>query len=169
MIGVIALESTDLFSSSHTGSWLSAFLRSLGISEGRLISLNHLLRKTGHCVGYAFLSFLIFRAFRGTYRFFAQGYEGWISSRITPGITVDIFSVLWQPYWAAGAVIGTFLVATCDEVHQMSIPSRTGTWSDVALDTSAAFVAQVVIYWIDRAKARRLARRRDAQILAYKK
>ena len=169
MIGLIALESTDLFSASHTGSWLGTFLRSLGVSQTRLVTINHLLRKTGHGIGYGFLSFLIFRAFRGTYRFFAQGYEGWISSRITPGISVNIFSVLWQPYWAAGALIGTFIVAACDEVHQMSLPSRTGTWWDVLLDTSAAFVAQILIYTIDRAKAHRHSQRREAQILAYKK
>ena len=169
MLGVIAVESTDLFSASHTGSWLYSLLRLLRIPESQLMNINHLLRKAGHFIGYGFLSFLIFRAFRGTYRFFAQGYEGWISSRITPGLNVNIFSVLWQPYWAAGALIGTFLVAACDEVHQMRIPSRTGTWSDVALDTSAAFVVQVLIYWTDRAKAARLARRREAQIPAFKK
>ena len=43
--------------------------------------------------------------------------------------------ILWRPEWAALAVLCTFLVAAADELHQMSIPSRTGTWRDVALDT----------------------------------
>src|SRR6185369_16914824 len=138
MIGVIAVESTDMFSANHTGSMLLSLLRLIGVPSAHLNEINHLLRKTGHFVGYGFLSFLIFRAFRGTYRFFAQGYEGWISSRIIPGQSLHIFSLLWQPYWAALALFFTFLVAAADEVHQMGIPSRTGTWWDVALDTTAA-------------------------------
>jgi len=169
MIGVIAVESTDMFSANHTGSMLLSLLRLIGVPSAHLNEINHLLRKTGHFVGYGFLSFLIFRAFRGTYRFFAQGYEGWISSRVTPGVGSNIFSILWQPYWAAGAILGTAIVATADELHQMRIPSRTGTWADVALDTSAALAVQIVVYFIDRAKAARIARRQVAQIVACKK
>jgi VanZ family protein len=164
MLGVIAMESTDLFSSSHTGSLLGEILRRLHVSEANLEFINHALRKIGHCVGYGFLGFLIFRAFRGTYRFFAQGYEGWISSRITPGQSMNIFSLLWQPYWAALALFFTFLVAAADEVHQMGIPSRTGSWWDVALDTSAALVVQILIYITDRAKADRIGRRQATQL-----
>jgi VanZ family protein len=169
MLCVIALESTDLFSSAHTGSLLSGILRRFHVSEANLPFVNHAIRKIGHCVGYGFLSFLIFRAFRGTYRFFAQGYEGWISSRITPGQSINIFSVLWQPYWAALALIFTFIVAAFDEVHQMRIPSRTGTWWDVALDTSAALVVQILIYSTDRAKAHRIARRQAVQFAGPRK
>jgi VanZ family protein len=160
MIGLIAFESTDLFSSTHTGGFLKTLLRAIGVPLAHLEQINHLARKTGHCVGYGVLGFLIFRAFRGTYRFFAQGYEGWISSRVTPGTEANVFSVLWQPYWAFGALLGTFIVAACDEMHQKTIPSRTGTWWDVLLDTSAAFVVQIMIYLADRAKAERILRRR---------
>jgi VanZ family protein len=168
MLGLIAIESTDLFSAAHTGSLLAGILRLLHVPESKLAFVNHAVRKIGHCVGYGFLSFLIFRAFRGTYRFFAQGYEGWISSRITPGQSVNIFAVLWQPYWAAVALIFTFIVATCDEVHQMGIPSRTGTWWDVGLDTTAALVIQVLIYFTDRAKADRMARGQASQLASSK-
>lgn len=160
MLCFIALESTDHFSSAHTASWIWIMLNEFGVSPRRIFELNHLLRKTGHCVGYGMLGFLIFRACRGTYRFFAQGYEGWISSRVSHQSGEDIFALLWQPYWALAAMAGTFLVAAADEVHQMSIPSRTGTWWDVLLDCTAAFVVQVFIYWLDRAKANRIARRR---------
>ncbi len=169
MLGVIAMESTDLFSSSHTGSLLAEILRRLHVPEANLPIINHALRKIGHCVGYGFLSFLIFRAFRGTYRFFAQGYEGWISSRISPGQSVNVFSILWQPYWAALALFFTFIVAACDEVHQMGIPSRTGTWWDVALDTSAALVVQILIYLTDRAKAHRITQRQASQFAESRK
>jgi VanZ family protein len=169
MLGVIAVESTDLLSSAHTGSLLAEILRRLHVPEANLEFINHAFRKIGHCVGYGFLSFLIFRAFRGTYRFFAQGYEGWISSRIIPGQSLHIFSLLWQPYWAALALFFTFLVAAADEVHQMGIPSRTGTWWDVALDTTAALVVQILIYLTDRAKADRIARRQSSQLAESKK
>jgi VanZ family protein len=169
MLGVIAMESTELFSATHTGSLLGEILRRLHVPEAKLPFINHALRKIGHCVGYGFLSFLIFRAFRGTYRFFAQGYEGWISSRITPGQSVNIFAILWQPYWAALALIFTLIVAACDEVHQMGIPSRTGTWWDVGLDTAAALVVQILIYFTDRAKAHRIAGRQAAQLAEFKK
>jgi VanZ family protein len=162
MIGFIAVESTDGFSSAHTASMLGTLLAYFGVPPERIPEINHILRKTGHCVGYGFLGFLIFRAFRGTYRFFSQGYEGWISSRVTQ-TSGDIFALLWQPYWAVAAMIGTFVVAACDEVHQMSIPSRTGTWWDVVLDTSAALVVQVIVYWIDRAKADRIIAQRTTR------
>jgi VanZ family protein len=38
-----------------------------------------------------------------------------------------------------------------DEWHQSYIPSRTGTWHDVLLDSSAALVALILIrFWISR-------------------
>jgi VanZ family protein len=36
-------------------------------------------------------------------------------------------------------------VATLDEWHQSFLPSRTGTFRDVVLDSSAAFVAQIAL------------------------
>ncbi len=160
MVGVIAVESTDLFSSAHTGLWLLPLLRILHISPENINEINHVLRKTGHCVGYGFLSFVIFRAFRGTYRFLTQGYDGWISSRVSPALGNAIFPTLWHLNWAFWALAGTALIATCDEVHQMTLPSRTGRWADVLLDSTAGFVVQVLIYVADRAKANRLERQR---------
>jgi VanZ family protein len=160
MIGLIAIESSDLFSAAHTGGWIKALLRALGVPFANLDRVNHLIRKTGHCLGFGMLSFLIFRAFRGTYRFFAQGYEGWVSSRVAPNGGGNVFPMLWQPYWASGAMLGTLFVAALDEMHQMTLPSRTGTWWDVLLDTSAACVVQIMIYAADRAKAERILRSR---------
>lgn len=158
MVGIIALESTDYFSSTNTGEMLDHLLGWLRLSEDQLATVNHVLRKSGHCVGYGFLSFVIFRAFRGTHRFVNQGYDGWISSRVSPQLGAAAFSTLWHITWAFWALAGTALVAACDEMHQMTLPSRTGTWWDVLLDTSAAFVVQVLIYLTDRAIASRMAR-----------
>jgi VanZ family protein len=49
-------------------------------------------------------------------------------------------------------------VASLDEWHQSFLPSRTGRWQDVVLDSSAALVAQIII-WM-------LLRRRRVPVLA---
>ena len=40
----------------------------------------------------------------------------------------------------------TALVASLDEWHQSYLPSRTGTWHDVVLDSTAALIAQILLY-----------------------
>lgn len=154
---VIAIESTELLSGDRTGQWLHKLLRWIvpSISHAALESLNHILRKIGHFIGYAGLSFLIFRAFRGTYRASHEGYYGWLSSRIENVPVVDAFSRLWNVQWAVMGWMGASLVATLDELHQMTLRSRTGTWWDVLLDSSAAIVAQIAIYRSARRKVRR--------------
>ena len=47
--------------------------------------------------------------------------------------------------WAAIAFFMSVVVASLDEWHQTFLPSRTGLFSDVVLDSTAALVAQVVI------------------------
>jgi VanZ family protein len=111
-IGVIALESTDLMSAQHTGSFLYALVNALvgPVNRDSFEIFHHLLRKAGHFVGYGTLAVLAFRALRATL------HSGW--------------SWLW-----GGALLLTCLVASLDEWHQTFIPSRTGSLADVALDT----------------------------------
>jgi VanZ family protein len=52
----------------------------------------------------------------------------------------------WIPRWATIAVLGTAFVASLDEWHQSYIPSRTGRWQDVVLDTCAGIAAQILIF-----------------------
>ena len=54
------------------------------------------------------------------------------------------------------ALLGTALVASCDEWHQTFIPSRTGAISDVMLDSFAALTAQVLIFLYLSRKPRRV-------------
>ena len=44
----------------------------------------------------------------------------------------------------------TALVACLDEWHQTFLPSRTGTLHDVLLDSTAALVAQIILFLILR-------------------
>jgi VanZ family protein len=58
-------------------------------------------------------------------------------------------SAKWTFRWANIAVLGTALVASLDEWHQSFIPSRTGRWQDVVLDTCAGIAAQIlVLLWM---------------------
>jgi len=97
-----------------------------GINYAQFEPWHHVLRKTGHVVGYGLLSFFLFRAWRAT-----------LPKRGNPR---------WTLYWADIAVFGTALVASLDEWHQSFIPSRTGRWQDVVLDSSAAVATQVLLY-----------------------
>jgi len=44
------------------------------------------------------------------------------------------------------ALLGTALVASCDEWHQTFLPNRTGTPWDVVLDCTGAIVLQLLVY-----------------------
>jgi VanZ family protein len=126
-IGLIAIESTDAFSSRNTGIVLYTLLSRLfaHISLRHFFLLNHYMRKTGHCVGYGMLSVLLLRGWRATLD----------RDNSQLGRTA-IFS------W-----LGTVFVATMDEWHQSYIPSRTGTWQDVVLDSLAGLTFLAVAYW----------------------
>ena len=166
MVGVIAVESTELFSGHHTGHMLAQLLALFSIHlPARVIHLlNAILRKCGHVTGYGFLCFLFFRACRGTCRALA-GYYDWRTSRVSSLPSKDAFRFLWQLRWALIALAATALTAIADEMHQKLIPSRTGSWWDVLLDSCAALGAQVLIYCFAARNARR-AQRRQLQPLA---
>ena len=130
MLACIMVESTDLMSAQHTHGWIYFLLRKYfpQVSPWQLWQVNLIIRKTGHVVGYGLLGATLYRAFRGTFE-----------QLPSPG--------KWHIRFALFAVFATFLVASADEIHQMHLSSRTGSWWDVLLDTSAATVAQVVVYW----------------------
>jgi VanZ family protein len=151
-LGVIRLESTDFASSRNTFHLLYRVLDFLfGRIDIRLVLvLDHWLRKSGHFFGYAILSGLTFFALRNTYRGRMRSASG--------GQWGKSFGQLWKPRWATIALLLTVVTATWDEIHQASLPSRTGRWQDVVIDAGGALVLQLLIY----AEARlRLARRRN--------
>ena len=106
----------------------------------RFAVVHVILRKTGHFVGYATLSLLLFRSWRATF---------------------PRLSTRWCLQWATLAFVGTALVASLDELHQTFLPSRTGRFEDVVLDSTAALIAQIVVFAILRRPGQN-----DAQIPA---
>jgi VanZ family protein len=139
MLACIMVESTDLMSAQHTHGWIYFLLRKYfpQVSPWQLWEVNLIIRKSGHAVGYGLLSATFYRAFRGT-----------LEQLPSPGL-------MWHVRFASLALVATFLVASADEVHQMYLPSRTGSWWDVVLDTSAAVVAQLIIYLYFRRRTRK--------------
>jgi VanZ family protein len=124
---VIIIESTSYLSSHETGRILYPVLHFLfGISYAQFEPWHHVLRKSGHVIGYALLSFFLFRAWRETLPSPAHR--------------------KWTLRWSSIAVLGTLIVASLDEWHQSYLPSRTGRWQDVVLDTSAGICAQLLLF-----------------------
>ena len=130
---LITFESTDFFSSEHTGgmlySMLAHFLGQIDLYKFEIF--HHYLRKTGHVIGYGMLSLLLLRGWRAT---------------------LD-YQDLKLAKTALLAWLGTALVASMDECHQSYIPSRTGTWRDAVLDSTAGLLFLFAAYfWLRRAK-----------------
>jgi len=129
-LGLIAFESTNALSAAKTSRILYPLLHFLlGLDPIRFLTWHFFLRKTGHVIGYAVMSLLFYRAWKVTIS--VSGYPR------------------WSIVWASIAFTMTALVASLDEWHQTFLPSRTGTIHDVLLDSTAALVAQLLIYlWL---------------------
>ncbi|HTC46231.1 MAG TPA: VanZ family protein [Candidatus Aquilonibacter sp.] len=127
---VIAIESTAMLSAHNTSRILYPILHFLfGMDLKHFEFWHFFIRKSGHVVGYAILSILLFRAWRAT----------------LPAMN----DAKWTMRWASIAILGTAIVASLDEWHQSFIPSRTGKWQDVVLDTCAGIAAQIlIVIWL---------------------
>jgi VanZ family protein len=136
-IGIIAIESQDFMGADHTSGPLRLLFQAIfgHVSDASWEVVHHYLRKSGHFFFYGFMGLAWLR--------------GW-------------WLTLPRSYFlpdALLAVLGTALVASCDEWHQSYLPNRTGTPWDVLLDCTGAIVLQVVVYIFMRIlKPKRLAR-----------
>jgi VanZ family protein len=139
---VIAIESSALLSAHNTSRILYPLLHFLfGLDWEHFHHWHFYIRKGGHVVGYAILSVLLFRAWRPT----------------LPAMN----DTNWTLRWATLALLGTAFVASLDEWHQSFIPSRTGRWQDVVLDTCAGLAAQILILLWSTWRRRRQESRRS--------
>jgi VanZ family protein len=150
-LGVIRAESTDTASSANTGALLNKVMSAIfpHISPSLVEQLNAVVRKTGHFAGYAILSALVFLALRNTNRDRLRNVleRPW-------GIYLRDY---WRAEWTLLGILLTVITAALDEIHQTFIPSRTGRWQDVALDSCGAAVIQIFLYlWSARALRQRL-------------
>jgi VanZ family protein len=136
-IVVIAIESTEFLGADHTSGPLRQLYESLfgHVSDFRWEIIHHYIRKSGHFTGYGLMGLAWLRAW-------------WMTlprSHFLPD--------------SALAVLGTALVASCDEWHQTFLPNRTGTPWDVLLDCTGAITLQLIVYVFMRTfKPKRLAR-----------
>jgi VanZ family protein len=124
-IGLIVFESTSFLSSQETGKILYPILHFLtGMDMAHFRVWHPVIRKSGHFVVYGTLSFLLFRAWRATLPSAQQA---------------------WTLRWSTIAFFMTAFVASLDEWHQTYLPSRTGAFHDVLLDSFAALVVQIAM------------------------
>ena len=136
-IGVIALESTEMFGAEYTTGPLRRIYQFLfgRVSDSNWEIIHHYVRKSGHFIGYGLIGLAWLRAW-------------WMTlprSRFLPDALL--------------ALAGTALVASCDEWHQTFLPNRTGTPWDVLLDCTGAITLQLIVYVFMRTlRPKRLAR-----------
>ena len=136
-IAVIVVESTEAFGSNHTSGPLRKIYEALfgRVSNPSWELIHHYIRKTGHFLGYGFIGLAWLRA--------------WWFTLPHSRFRTDAFL----------ALLGTALIASCDEWHQSFLPNRTASPWDVLLDCTGAITLQLIVYVCMRIfKPKRLAR-----------
>jgi VanZ family protein len=136
-IAVIVIESTEFFGADHTSGPLRKLYEALfgHVSNARWENIHHYIRKSGHFIGYGLIGLAWLRA--------------WWMTLPRSSFLPDAFL----------ALLGTALVASCDEWHQTFLPNRTGTPWDVLLDCTGAITLQLIVYIFMRTfRPKRLAR-----------
>ena len=131
---MIAVESTATMSADNTSRWLYPLWVWLfgPISASHWAEVHHLIRKTGHFVGYGIVSLTFFYGWRKT-----------LGGATRPPRAILISA-------AARAVLCTVIVAILDEYHQSFLPSRTSSPIDVCIDACGAVAAQLLLLGILR-------------------
>lgn len=121
---VIFMLSTKDFGGTVSRSLMARCFDFLGISLSlELLDLLHLAaRKLAHLLEYAVFGFLLYRSFR------EQDHP------------------VWQPGSAAWALAIAAAYSLTDELHQASVPGRTASLMDCAIDSSGTLLALLLIY-----------------------
>ena len=129
---VIFLESTATMSAANTSRWLyPLWVHLFGpLTAQHWAEIHHVIRKTGHFVGYGLVSLAFFYSWRQT--FYRMAVRHWS---------------LWRRSSLA-AVLCTLCIASMDEYHQSFLPSRTSSPIDVCIDVSGAIAAQLLLLLI---------------------
>lgn len=130
---VIANESTARFSAENTSNNLRPIFQLLfGHVSDEVWSISHkIFRKSGHFCGYGLVCLTFVRA--------------WL---LRLGCLADLPQSIWRRRAAGLGLLCAFLVASADEYHQTFLPSRTGQFSDVLIDTSGGVLACALVWAI---------------------
>ena len=130
---VIGIESTDTFSAAHTDSWLRPIVERLTghLDDGLWANVHHLIRKTGHFCGFGLVCLTFLRAWLLTF-----------ARRTAWNIAA------WRLRSCLFAILSTAMIASFDEWHQTFLPSRTGRFADVLLDTSGASLSCALVWLV---------------------
>jgi VanZ family protein len=143
-VALIALESSSRFGTDHTSGPLRWLWQTIfgPVSNARWELIHVTLRKSGHFVGYGVIGLAWLRA--------------WAMSLPRMRLLVDVLL----------AVLGTAVMASCDEFHQSFLPNRGASPWDVLLDCGGAAIACMLAYMIvrvSRAKQLQLAKQQPAR------
>ena len=120
-------------SSEHTSRFLRPLFEHLfgSFGDSAWDLFHHVLRKSGHFVGYGTVGFTFLRAW-----LYTLGRRG--PTALLP----------WRLESTIHAILSTAIVACGDEFHQSFIPSRTGKLVDVLLDTAGATTLCLLVWLI---------------------
>jgi len=126
---IFAIESTTYFGADHTSAPLQRVVEAIFGYDVCVHwdLIHHLIRKSGHFMGYGIFSLICFRSFWITF----QG---------------AAFRLLRQLRAYGLAILATLLVASADEFHQSFLPNRSGQFSDVLLDCCGAAVLCLMLF-----------------------
>jgi VanZ family protein len=136
-IAMIMVESTEWMGADYTTHPLRTFFEAIfgRVTDAHWNTIHHIIRKSGHFVGYGLIGLAWLRAW-------------WMTMPHSRFLT-DAFL----------ALLGTAAIATADEYHQSFLSNRTSSPWDVLIDCSGAIVLQIVVYIFMRvARPKRLAR-----------
>ena len=130
---IVANESSDAWSADRTRHllyhWFSAHIFAVNWETWGII--NWELRKCGHFLGYGAMCLIFYTCWTRT---------------LLPRIG-ESFAGLRRRR-ALGAIVSTFLLASADEFHQTFVPSRTGAFHDVVIDTVGGLFGIVIWYGV---------------------
>jgi VanZ family protein len=135
---VIFTLSTDSFSSDHTATVLSIFVKWLfpRLTGDQFSFIHHIIRKSAHFTEYFIFCLLIYRGVRGD----RQG---------------------WRWTWGISALSVAAGYSILDEIHQAFVASRTASPYDSLLDSLGAFFAFAALYLWFRLRRAKLSSLQD--------
>jgi VanZ family protein len=126
---IFAVESTPYFGADRTSAPLQRLVEAIFGYDVCVHwdMIHHLIRKTGHFMGYGIFSLVCFRGF-------------WIT------LQGAAFQLQRQLQAHGLAILATFLMASADEFHQSFLPNRSGLFSDVLLDWCGAMALCLILF-----------------------